>query len=333
VDILPGKYCSVLTQDTPIDLRSCDSLIWSSKPGPTYLRCKANKVTGVVLVYVEIELTLGYLEIFKPVCISRGKRLLASSSLFVRSSAHIHQRGSHWMDFCEIWYLWLLLKFVDKLQIWLKSNKKYLALYIQIELLLYCGRQYKIFCSSPQWKGNPFLRFHGKTRRFYIVNSYMYVDNRKVTHCCVSMAAVVTWTRHSVYVGSCLAVSHIFRNFDWRSGRPSCAAAGPMTPLFAVYSEFGCKQDSGMRNSQTIPMYPKGRQREYKVSCCNASAEFMKARELLLRHLDHLNFLPVLQRGWIRIIWKPRYAFLVKVVSKRKKTYIFGAPTSQDSVK
>jgi len=50
-----------------------------------------------------------------------------------------------------------------------------------------------------------------------------------------------------------------------------------MTPLFAVYTEFGCKQDSGMRISQTIPMYPKGRQREYKVSCYNASAEFMKA--------------------------------------------------------
>jgi len=63
-----------------------------------------------------------------------------------------------------------------------------------------------------------------------------------------------------------------------------------MTPLFAVYTEFGCKQDSGMRNNQAIPMYPKGRQREYKVSCCNASAEFMKASQRLQHHLDHLNF-------------------------------------------
>jgi hypothetical protein len=198
MNLLPVKNCSVLIQDTPIDLQRCNNLIWNSKPGPSSLRCKANKVTGVVLVCVEIELTLVYLEIFKPVYVSRGKRLLASSSLFVRPSVHINQRGSHWMDFCEILYLWLLLKFVDKLQICLKSNKKYLALYVQIVILLYCWQQYEIFCSSPQWKGNPFLRFHGKTRRFYIVDSYVYVNNTKVTHCCVSMATVVTWTRHSV---------------------------------------------------------------------------------------------------------------------------------------
>jgi len=189
------KNCSVLTQGTLIDLRRCNNLIWNSKPGPTSLRCKAKKPTGVVFVCVGTELTLGYLEIFKPVFISCGKRLLSSSSVFVRPSVHIHQRGSHWMYFCEIWYLWLLLKFVYILQIWLKSNKIYLAPYIQIGVLLYFWLQYEIFCNSPQWKGNPFLRFHGKTRQFYIVDNHMYVNNRKVTHCCISMATVVKWTR------------------------------------------------------------------------------------------------------------------------------------------
>jgi hypothetical protein len=99
------KNSSVLTQDTPIDLRRCNNLVWNSKPGLTSLRCKANKVTGVVLVCVGTELTLGYLEIVKPVFISRGKRLLASSSVSIRPSVHIHQRGCHWMDFCEILYL------------------------------------------------------------------------------------------------------------------------------------------------------------------------------------------------------------------------------------
>ena len=75
MDLLPVKNCSMVTQDTPIGLRRCNNLIWNSKLGPISLRCKANKVTGLVFVYVEIELTLGYLEMFKPVCISRGKRL------------------------------------------------------------------------------------------------------------------------------------------------------------------------------------------------------------------------------------------------------------------
>jgi hypothetical protein len=66
MDLLPDENCSVLAEDTPIDLRICNNLIWNSKPGPTSPRCKVNKVTGVVLVYVEIELTLGSSEILSP---------------------------------------------------------------------------------------------------------------------------------------------------------------------------------------------------------------------------------------------------------------------------
>jgi hypothetical protein len=68
-----------------------------------------------------------------------------------------------------------------------------------------------------------------------------------------------------------------------------------MTPLFAVYTEFGYKQGSEMRNSQTVRMYPMGHQREYKVSCCIAPVEFIEASLRLLRHLDYLDFMPALQ--------------------------------------
>jgi len=102
MDLLPVKNCSVRTQDTPIDLRRCNNLIWNAKPGQTSLRCKVNKVTSVVLACVEIELTLSYLEIFKLICISRGKRLLASSSLFVRLSTFISAACTGWIfvKFC-----------------------------------------------------------------------------------------------------------------------------------------------------------------------------------------------------------------------------------------
>jgi hypothetical protein len=61
---------------------------------------------------------------------------------------------------------------------------------------------------ARQLQGNPFLRVHSNTQRFYIFDSYVYVNNAKGTHCCVSMATVVTQTRYCVtlYVLSYLAV-------------------------------------------------------------------------------------------------------------------------------
>jgi hypothetical protein len=43
----------------------------------------------------------------------------------------MEQFGSHWMDFCEILYWGLILKCVDKIQVRLKSDKKYVALYVK----------------------------------------------------------------------------------------------------------------------------------------------------------------------------------------------------------
>jgi hypothetical protein len=36
-------------------------------------------------------------------------------------SVRMEQFGSHWTDFCVIWYLMIFRKFVEKIQVWLKS--------------------------------------------------------------------------------------------------------------------------------------------------------------------------------------------------------------------
>jgi hypothetical protein len=59
--------------------------------------------------------------------------------------------------------------------------------------------QYEYFVCRQQCNGNPFLRFHGKTQRFYIVGSYLHVINdTKGSHCCVSMRTTIRWSRHNV---------------------------------------------------------------------------------------------------------------------------------------
>jgi len=49
-------------------------------------------------------------------------RLLASY-LSVRPSVRMEQLGSHWTDFHEIWYLSMIRKTVQKIQVSLKADK------------------------------------------------------------------------------------------------------------------------------------------------------------------------------------------------------------------
>jgi hypothetical protein len=51
------------------------------------------------------------------------KQLLASSCLSVCPSVRTEQLGSHWLDFHEIWYFSTFRKFVEKIQVQLKSDK------------------------------------------------------------------------------------------------------------------------------------------------------------------------------------------------------------------
>jgi len=50
------------------------------------------------------------------------QQLLASSCLSVHPSVIMGQFGSHWTDFYVIWYLRIFLKFVEKIQVRLKSD-------------------------------------------------------------------------------------------------------------------------------------------------------------------------------------------------------------------
>jgi hypothetical protein len=59
--------------------------------------------------------------LFNGIANLRKKRLLVSSCLSVRPHGKL---GSHWTDFHKIWYFnFLFVKFVDKIQISLKSDK------------------------------------------------------------------------------------------------------------------------------------------------------------------------------------------------------------------
>jgi hypothetical protein len=74
----------------------------------------------------------------------------------------------------------------------------------------------KYFVARQQCIGDPLLYFRGNSEYFYIVNSYMCVNNNvKGTYYCFSMATKVTRTLHniSLFVGvhclSRLILSHL----------------------------------------------------------------------------------------------------------------------------
>jgi len=73
---------------------------------------------------------------------SHEKHRLASSFPSVRPYVLMYQRGSHWTDFREVFYWRLLWKSVEKIHIWLKSDKN-VGHYVLscIVVLLYCCRR------------------------------------------------------------------------------------------------------------------------------------------------------------------------------------------------
>jgi len=51
------------------------------------------------------------------------RKAVASFVISVRPSVRMEKLGSHWTDFHEIWYLSIFLKYVEKIQVSLKSDK------------------------------------------------------------------------------------------------------------------------------------------------------------------------------------------------------------------
>jgi hypothetical protein len=108
--------------------------------------------------------------------------------LSVCPSTRMYQRGSHWTDFRKILYWGLLRKSVEKLQIWLKSDKDirhitwiptYVLLLPEIQILyknIFVQQTIFLYC----WQLHAAQQY---TRRI---------------HCCVANATMITWTHHNV---------------------------------------------------------------------------------------------------------------------------------------
>lgn len=80
-----------------------------------------------VFCHIFQEITTRVTERFGQLMVGFRLVLIATKSTYklrhVCPSAHMYERGSHWTDFCEIWYWALLWKSVEKIQIGLKSER------------------------------------------------------------------------------------------------------------------------------------------------------------------------------------------------------------------
>jgi hypothetical protein len=96
----------------------------------------------------------------------------------------------NWPHFREIWYWWLLWKSVDRVNIWLKSDKinehfmlrtKYIYIRIVDDSTEYSAAQ--------QWKGDTMLGLRGNAQQCHMADSDKSLSSTTGTHCCVFKAA------------------------------------------------------------------------------------------------------------------------------------------------
>lgn len=125
----------------------------------------------------------------------------------VRSSDfRMHQRGSHWTNFREIWYLRVYGNIPRSSKFGYNRTKvsDIIPEDLSTSVLLTAVEDVLYLYSSA--RKAPFVRFHGNSQRFYIVDNYQQVNNNiKEKHCCVSIATVFTRVRHLVRY-TCIAV-------------------------------------------------------------------------------------------------------------------------------
>jgi hypothetical protein len=156
---------------------------------------------------------------------SREKRLIASECLSVYPSIRIYRLGSQSTDFRETWCWKLLLKSVNKIQIWLKSDKN-IGRFIWTPQYGYIFHSItKYFIVRQQCEGshcwasmetlNSFILLAAACdsatqserivafqwqhfQYFCVVESDMCSSTINRTQCCLSMATTITRTRHNV---------------------------------------------------------------------------------------------------------------------------------------
>jgi len=111
---------------------------------------------------------------------------LDSAFLSVRLSSRMRQRCSHWTIFHEIWYLRLYGNMPKSSRF--GYNRTKVSVIIpedQSTFVLLTAMRDVLYLYSSVRK-TPFMRFHGNSQRFYIVDSYQQVNNNiKGKHNCI----------------------------------------------------------------------------------------------------------------------------------------------------
>lgn len=118
---------------------------------------------------------------------ARKKRLLALACPSVRPSVVV-ELGFHWLDFREIWYWELLLKSVERVQVWLKSVR-YIWHFTWRPNFYY----YEIFYSLShvaaqvivKYKGNILFSLHGDSVYFNNTKNALLLEAVIQTLCCI----------------------------------------------------------------------------------------------------------------------------------------------------
>ena len=97
----------------------------------------------VAAIYLSLSLCLSMLSLSLSLSLCRLVRTISKSvcySRHVRPSVRMYHLGCHWTDTPEIWYRVLLCKSVEKIHIWLQSDKNYRNA-LRLEYIYFCRRR------------------------------------------------------------------------------------------------------------------------------------------------------------------------------------------------
>jgi hypothetical protein len=75
----------------------------------------------------------------------------------------VYQHGAHPTDFCKMWYWGLLTRYVEKVQIYLKSDKNVGYFTCRFKSVYVVGSSLKYLVRRQQCEVCPLLQFHHKT--------------------------------------------------------------------------------------------------------------------------------------------------------------------------
>lgn len=102
-------------------------------------------------------------------------------------SVRMYPRSFHWTDFCGSWYWRLSWKSVDKIKVWLKSDKSIVPFACIGKCVHIVDRSMEYCAARQHCQGNPLLRFIGNTQQFTLLQA---------TYCSATVAGNVLLLFH-----------------------------------------------------------------------------------------------------------------------------------------